>query len=291
MTKELGLFVIDDQLITVDWCPKRFYHKYIADDYPYTESTGAPSPMEIGLYGESHLLGGSARGMTTTDLRLKKNGTKYIDHDRVDIQLQRMYGYMYAMGARWGVHNVQVPLIAKYRDNVWIRGEYDVFPTMFNGELSIIDTKFTKDVENIFSSTSEKNIRHATISCWGDYDNLQKNQALFYHFIARNFKAVGVENMIKYKPDKAAIYQYLFSQKHDYENINFIFMVAGYGVRDLTHQLKHFEYRMDRRRHILFEYLVDMSIERVNDGMKNKFEANKKTHLCKKCEMRNVCLG
>ena len=291
MTKDLGLFVIDDQLYQMEWCPYRFARKHVENDYPWTEPSGAPTPMEIGLYGEGLTLGSSAKGQHMTELRRQKNGTKYVAHKRVDVMAQRLYGYLYGLGARWGTYNTQIPLIAKYRDKVWVRGEYDIFPTQFNGDLAIIDTKFTKDVQNIYSSISEKNIRHATIACWGDYDNVQKNQPLIYHYIARNFKAVGVENMCKYKPDKAHIYQELFSQKHDYDKTVFYFVVAGYGVKDLDHQLDHFKYEWNRKREVLFEYLIDAAVRRIDDGIKDNFKPNKKKQLCNKCELREVCFG
>lgn len=301
-TKELGLFVIDDQLYNMDSCMKRFYHKYVAKDYVYDEIVGAPAPMEIGLYGESLTLGGSARGSFTSDLRRKKNGTKYVDQERVEIMAQRMYGYMYAHGARWGFNNTQVPLIAEYKPHIWVKGEYDVFPTKWDGRLATLDTKFTKDVDNFFSSMSEKNIRHSTLSCWGGdkidpsdkhsvAKDLNKAQPLFYHFIARHFERTGLENLMRFNKDKASIYQYLFSQKNDYTDMDFIFVVAGYGKSDMRHQLNHFHYNMNSQRETLFEYLVDSAVEKIRTGMENDFEANPKPHLCKKCSLRDVCLG
>lgn len=286
IVKELGIYVIDEQLHDVDFCPYRVYRKYISEDYPDVES----EPMLYGKYGETHLLGGSAKGTSQWTLPHKKHGGLKEKHKRIDIQIQRLYGYMKAFGISWNENNVQVPLIAKYKDYVWIKGEMDIFPAMVDGKLSIIDTKFTKTVHSIFSSIKEEYIRHSTMSCWGNFDDIYKNQALMYLWLARNFKSTGLENLIKFSPQSEAKYNNLFEQHVDYNNTTFFFFVAGYDVPDISDEIRRFEYEWTDRRRGLFEYMIENALIRIQDCIDAEWKPNPKEHLCNSCALKDQCL-
>lgn len=297
ITKDLGLFVVDDQLYEMDFCPLKVRAKFIDENYPYNDES---QPMMYGKYGETHLLGGSAKGSSQWTLPEKKRGGISVKQKRIDTQIDRMYGYMRALGVTWNNLNTQVPLLAKYKDNIWLRGEMDVFPTKVNGVLSIIDTKFTKTVHNYFSSVSEKHIRYSTLSCWGSSSDknkshecpsdISKNQPLMYHFLARNFSEIGLNAHIKFHPEYAHKYKYLFSQDFDYNETDFWFFVAGYDVPDISDELRHFDYKWNDRRSVLFRYMIDSAVERIRFCVDNDFKPNPKDHLCSGCALKDVCL-
>ena len=286
ITKDLGLFVVDDQVYEMDFCPHKVYRKHILNDYPESSS----EPMMYGKYGETHLLGGSAKGSSQWALPEKKRGGRSVKQDRIDIMIQRLYGYMQALGIEWSELNTQVPLIAKYSDHVWIRGEMDIFPVKVNGQVSIVDTKFTKSIDNIFSSIKEDNIRHSTVSCWGAFEDIQKNQPLMYHFLARNFQKTGLDNLIRYNPEKADTYSMLFNQNIDYSDTNFYFLVAGYDVPDISKQLNHYAYEWTTARSRLLDHLMETSIRKIQEGIAQEWNTNPKSHLCRGCALRDTCL-
>ena len=281
ITKDLGLFIIDDQLEEIEFCPKQIYHKHIADDYEREPSKA----MLEGLYAETRLYGSCARGEEIRSLQKKKNGEETITQKRIDIQVERMYGYMYAHGIEIKEHNVQVPLIAKYADGVWIRGELDMFPVYVDNEPSIVDFKTTKDVNNSFFTYKEDLIKNCVNSCWGNkindfgdefigFNYISKNQPLMYHFLARNYHKTGLDTLKKYKPEKSDTYTQLFNiDKQDY---NFWFYVSGTGKPDLSNQLRRFEYRLTSHRESLLDMLVMASIKRIRESLKNGWQANKK---------------
>ena len=65
----------------IDYCPNYIYHKYLTD----TEVMKPSDAMIKGSFGETILLGSSARGKSTPDLERKRNGEKTIDQERIDI--------------------------------------------------------------------------------------------------------------------------------------------------------------------------------------------------------------
>lgn len=284
ITKDLGLFVIDDQLEHIEWCPKMVYHKHIAEDYEQKTS----EVMMHGLYAETILLGSCARGQSVETLPTKKNGEKTVTQERIDVQMQRMFGFLYAKGAVINEYNKQIPLIAKYADGVWIRGEFDMFPTVFDGVPSIIDVKTTKDVYNTFFSYKEDKIRFTTSSCWGDFEHIAKNQPLFYHFLAKAYINTGFDTLCKYNPTKVKEYEYLFHQEH-HDEYNFHFVVAGIGKPNYDDQMAVYTYNMTPHRETLLDMLVSASLERIREGVKSSFKPSPKPFLCKKCGMKEKC--
>lgn len=286
ITKELGLYVISDQLESFEYCPKGLYHKYISEDYPDVVSES----MMDGRYGETLLLGSCARGDSCEGLNKTKTGKTPIRESRLDIQANRLYGYMYARGVRINKNNVQVPLIAKYDNNIWLRGELDIFPVNVDDKISVVDVKFTKDVNNSFFSIAKKHVRTASMGCWGHFDGIAKNQPLFYHYLVRNFKNSGIEIHKRYNEAKSDIYDYIFSLDYDYSDANFHFFVAGTKSADFDSQLADFEYPFTPMRKHLLDALITESIVRIKEGLASNFKANPQEELCKSCKLKDKCL-
>jgi len=282
-TKELGVYVIDDQVEEIDFCPKRYYHKYIAEDYPRS-----PTPSMLkGLYFETLLLGSSAHGEKTTDLPRKKNGDKTAVQERIERQVHRLYGYMYAHGVRIRKNNVQLKLIAEYKPHVWLRGEFDIFPAIVDDKISIVDVKSTKDVYSTFFSIEEKWVRGSSNSCWGDFKRIVKNQPLFYHYIIRNFNKLPLSVLKRFNPEQYERYEGLYDQTYD--DVTFNFFVAGIGKEDIDDQLVRHEYEFNQARVILLDALIDAAIRRVKDAVNTQFEARPSNALCASCALKDLC--
>lgn len=284
ITKDLGLLVIDEQVEEFDFCGKYIYEKYISETYPDSQSQS----MLLGSYAETLLLGSGARGTITDSLPKLRNGKDSVAEGRIQTMMHRMYGYMYAHGIRIDRLNTQVPLIAKYKDKIWLRGEMDIFPTTVNGKLSVVDLKATKDINNTFFTINKEKVKAMSSGCWGDFDKIAKNQPLFYHHIARNFEATTLDGMIRYNNEKEEQYRWLFAQNNDYSDVDFYFFVAGIGKPDIDNQLTHYKYEWTKMREVLLDALIEESISRIRFLVKDEFKKNK-GYLCNKCALKDVC--
>lgn len=213
------------------FCPKRIFHLYIAKDFKSRRT----EPMLAGLYGESLILGSSAKG-DTTKYSLPKNktsGKMRVAEERILMQVERFktIASTYQINIIPGI-NVQVPIFKKF-GNVMLRGEMDIFPTsvVWNDELSlaIVDLKFTGDVNSTFSKFS-----------WGDPEAIDYLQGDFYHYLVRDF---DLDLNIKHGHE--------FNQRVGYKNLftpfvnkviadgelKFIYVILGYQKADLNNQL------------------------------------------------------
>ena len=244
--------------------------------------------MLEGSYGETILLGSGARGSVTSTLPTLKNGKEPVAQARINTMMQRLYGYMYAMGVRIDPLNVQVPLVAKYKNNVWLSGELDLFPVIVNDIVSVIDIKTTKDIHNTFFTIDEEKVKSCSSGCWGSYNKIAKNQPLFYHHLVRNFKSATLEGLIRYRPDKEQTYRRLFTQEIQSDTM-FYFFIAGIGSPKIYDQLVHYGYEYTTMREKLLETLVESAVARVSQITKEGFKPNKKDHLCNSCALKNIC--
>lgn len=289
MTKELGLFVIDDTIVTTMFCPKRFYYKYMTKEYKETTSLA----MKHGLYFETRILGKGAKGNNMSSLKLNKNGTKKAANKRIDRQADRLYGYMYAHGVRLNKYNRQVLLFAEHDAGVILRGEMDIFPVHINGKPVIIDIKSTGSIHNTFFSRKEDWIRMTSSSCWGDFPSIAKNQPLIYHYIARNFLSFGLEQTIDLVPERESQYNLLFEECDliELDDTGFIFMVAGIGKKDISDQLVHYSYPYNRESEMLLDELVSESILRAEEAALSGYEPRGCKVLCRSCPMKDICSG
>lgn len=297
ITKDMGVYVIDEQVESVPFCPKKIWHMHFANDYIRVSK----QIFIDGLYFETKLIGGSSRGEKTDTYPIQKNGKPYVAQTRLDRQVDRMHGYMKARGLTWHRNNTQVPLLAKYRENVWLRGEFDIFPTFVDSRLSIVDIKTTSNVNNDFFSFNDDKIGYTSASCWGKKNCLAKNQPLFYHFLARRFKDMSLGNMVKFRPDKEEMYSWLYSTDYDMEDCAFWFFVAGYKVgkekgreydvheSELDGQLTDYLYEYSPERELLLECLVETVLDRVRTCIRTDFKAVPSEKVCGGCGMKEVC--
>ncbi len=210
-------------------CPRAFYEMYILGNY-----RDVTLPMLQGIYGETQILGGGARGQRVDDLpRHKKTGEKLTAQLNIDEQVHRVPIWLNEKGISIipGV-NTQVPIVKRFDNNVLIATEIDIFPTPFLNDgkynLAVIDLKFTSNIETKFGSF-----------CWGAPEFIDHIQADLTYWLLQDF---DMELNIKYNPEKEAIYRSIFENEAitkmiEAEQIIFVYFVIGYKAQPLEEQI------------------------------------------------------
>jgi hypothetical protein len=168
----------------IPYCPQKFYHMWILKDVSIVPSLS----MQKGSYGETKLLGGSAKGQFTHDLPRKQNGDKTIDQERIDIQIQRAQRTILENEIHIisGI-NTQV-VLKKIMQGKLVQGELDIFPVIMLDPdypdepdkyvIAFIDVKFTANINSTFGLNNRPG--------WGDYANMDHNQMELYHELVRD---------------------------------------------------------------------------------------------------------
>jgi hypothetical protein len=165
--------VIDKNGNDIPLCPHQLYKNYLADDKIKPLAT---IPMKYGNYGESLILGATAKDEEIS-LPTLNNGKKPIDQIRIE---QQALEYFPRHAMELGISvikntNVQIPIYKEYGGLI-IRGVIDLFPTPIIEEsgyrLAVIDIKLTGDVNNTHGDF-----------CWGNPQWMDHIQADLYQWI------------------------------------------------------------------------------------------------------------
>ena len=218
-------------------CPRYIYENYITKQY-----RRVTVPMMDGIFGETLVLGGGARGQKLTDLpRHKKTGEKLTAQKNIEEQATRFPIWCNQKGISVipGV-NTQVPITKRLKDKVLVRTEIDLFPTPFLFEdkfvLSVIDVKFTSDINSSWGDF-----------CWGKPEFVDHIQADMTYWLLQDF---DMELNLKFNPEKEEIYRNVFENSSikkmiENEDIYFIYFIIGYKKQPLEEQV-NFIYRSYR---------------------------------------------
>ncbi len=218
-------------------CPRYIYENFITKQY-----RTVTLPMMHGIFGESLVLGGGARGQKLEDLpRHKKSGEKLTAQLNIEEQARRFPLWCSEKGISVipGI-NTQVPIAKRLNKNVIVRTEIDLFPTPFLMEgkymLSVMDVKFTADVNSRFGDY-----------CWGAPEFVDHLQADMTYWLLQDF---DMELNVKLNPEKQEIYKSIFeneavSKMIKNEDIVFIYFIIGYKKQPLYEQV-NFIYRSYR---------------------------------------------
>ena len=307
LTKSFGYYVVDDMIISQDYCPLQIYHKEILKDTKIESDA-----MMIGNYGEYKCLKSvGARGNFITDLPRKNltkkqtnenivrkaegkrliKGAKKIDQIRVDAQIERFSELTSSKQIIINKSNVHIPLISKVSDDIYISGELDIFPTTIMTEaglaLTIIDLKFTADVNNSFFS---ENRISSGYSCYANPRFLIKNQALFYHWLVRNINFDIIKEKLpkQYDRIKSTISDNLLTTIKTH-GCGFTLLVLGYK-KDITKdspQYKILHVKWDNKREALFKKLVNLTVKSYKNCLNDGWVTNPKYNLCLKCPVKD----
>ena len=144
--------------------------------------------MLSGQYAETGWIGSGVRGEKVTDLPRKKNGTKTIDHERIDEQIMifdevcKKYGIIIQKENDNGrKKNVQIPDLVEIKNiggydfPIFMSMTYDIISPISYGEVdlpaAIIDLKLTKNRDSTFPPY-----------CWGSPEHMDHIQAFVYSF-------------------------------------------------------------------------------------------------------------
>ena len=271
----------------IDYCPNYIYHKYLTD----TEVMKPSDAMIKGSFGETILLGGSARGKSTPDLERKRNGEKTIDQERIEAQCMNAENIMKLrnMNLIKGV-NTQVLFFKNVildrgngeKETVLCRGEFDWFPTTFindDGELEIanIDIKFTGDLRTVKNfGTGE--------ALWGNFEEMDDTQALMYLYLIEDIDW-NINNHIS--PDLKKLISSLSEHK-----IHFYFWVFDYKrpITEIENKFFKVEFNPFKRREIIERIRKTVSIfdfhNKMNDWEK-KIPCKSCGNCILECEIKN----
>lgn len=224
-----------------DICPRAIYEQFITKKFRHVTP-----PMMEGIYGETLMLGGGAKGQKVIDLpRHKKTGEKLKAQRSIEEQALRFPIWCNEKGISVikGV-NTQLPIVKRLDgdDKVLIRTELDLFPTPFfmsNKDSyvpAIIDLKMTANVQSEWGDY-----------CWGAPEFIDHIQADMAYWMIQDF---DMELNLKFNPEKEEIYQSVFGNKAmrkmiESEKFVFVYFIVGYKKEPLEEQV-NFIYRAYR---------------------------------------------
>ena len=214
-------------------CPRQIYEEFITKTRKIQTL-----PMLEGQFGETICLGGGAKNQKVTDLpRHKRTGEKLTSQLNIEEQARRFPFICNANGISVIPNiNTQFPIVKRFgteKSKRLIKTEIDIFPSPFLFEhgfgLSVIDLKFTGDVNSTFSDFG-----------WGDPDSLDHCQADITYWLLQDF---DMDLNIKYNPHKAEIYKTVFGNPTirnmiENEDIKFLYLILGYKKQPLEEQVK-----------------------------------------------------
>lgn len=210
-------------------CPRLIYEKFITGAYRYTTDS-----MLEGIFGETKVLGGGARGQEVHDLpRHKKTGEKLTAQKNIEEQSKRFDYWCASKGISVirGV-NTQVPIVKAFNDKIFIRTEIDLFPSpfLYKGEfrLAVMDIKFTGDINNTSGNFS-----------WGAPQFIDHLQADMTYWLLEDF---DMELNIKHAPHKEEVYKTIFGNDTitniiKNRELMFVYFIMGYKKQPLEEQI------------------------------------------------------
>ena len=246
------------------------------------------TPMLYGKYFETQCLGKSS-GKPLNDLPRKKltkkeinenavrkkegkpllKGAKFIDHIRIDDQVNRFHALTKKYRIIIADANVQVKLqtIWEYDPDVMLSAELDVFPTtiLIEGELeaAIIDLKLTADIHNNYGDF-----------CYGKPEYLDLIQAKMYHYLARNINT-------KLNPELGTIVTESVQRLINSNRILFLLWIFNYKGNVLED--KFIQVKWDKNKEAELHESIRKTVSIINMGEKSDWPTNPVYHLCKNC--------
>lgn len=314
--KSLGLYYVD-QLYHLDVCPKQVYYVDVIEKYKREESEA----MQYGVYGETLLLGGGAKGKALWDLPRKKltknqqvanreaqrkgnppvyEAKKKKVQQRIEEQVELFRIKAKKMGIYIHDYNSQVQLTRHWRDRYYLTGEYDIFPSTIyvkdlkgydDGPVLIgADIKFTHDVHNSFFNPN--NVAMTSISCYGNPGMLIKNQILFYHWIGRN-----IDRDLNYElhSDYTDKYDVILTDQvirllNETDWLFYLFVMSyGKDISNTDDHQKFLPFAWNSQKEAALDELVEQAIRNYEYFESIGWKANPSVERCSKCPLREMC--
>jgi len=196
-------------------------------------------------------------------------GDKYLDHIRIDDQVNRFNALCQKYQIVITDSNVQVKLRTIWENNpdVMLSAELDVFPTtiLIDGELeaAIIDLKLTADIHNGYGEY-----------CYGKPEYLDLIQGKMYHYIVRNINT-------KLNPELNSLMTDSVKTLIAQNRILFLLWIFNYKGDVLED--KFIKVTWDKTKEHELHASISKTISIMEDGEKTGWPANPVDHLCKRC--------
>ncbi|KKP51032.1 MAG: hypothetical protein UR43_C0028G0003 [candidate division TM6 bacterium GW2011_GWF2_33_332] len=273
-----------------EYCFRRIYITKIKRSLKEVPS----DPMLYGKYFETKCLGKSS-GYDVKDLPRKKltkkmeaenavrkaegkpllPGEKYLDHIRVDDQINRFNALIKQHKIIIADHNVQVPILTVWDQDpdVLLSAELDVFPTTILIKLkddveprlyaAIIDLKLTADINATYGDY-----------CYGSPQYLDLIQAKMYHYVVRNINK-------KFNPTLSGLITNTIQSLIDKNLIVFLLWVFGYK-KDVLED-KFIDVSWDKTKEAELHESIRKTVSSLEAGEKLDWPTNPVFHLCKSC--------
>lgn len=252
-------------------------------------------PMLYGKYFETKCLGKST-GFDVHDLPRKKLtkkqiaenavrkkegrpellGEKYLDHIRIDDQVERFKAKVKEHKIIITDFNVQVPIKTVWDQDpdVLLSAELDVFPTTIllpdeddDNKLklfaAIIDLKLTADIHNTHGDF-----------CYGSPQFLDLIQAKMYHYVVRNINK-------KLNPDISELITESVQKLIDQNRIQFLLWIFNYK-KDLLED-KFIRISWDTNKAYELNESIRKTVSNLEMGEKLDWPTNPIYHICKHC--------
>ena len=266
-------------------CPKNIFETEIE---PVVE-VPPTLPMLGGSYFETLTLGSGRGGHKTLDMPRKKLtakqerenrvriekgeepllGTKMISQIRIEEQAERFKILQAQRQIMITEYNTQVPIMKQWSEDVFLRGELDIFPTPILGrdglQIAVIDLKLTGDIDNDYGDF-----------CWGDPTRMDHIQAQMYHYLVRDIDFSlnqGLEEIVT---------QPVTNMIAD-NNILFLYWVFSYGSGDLRD--KFVRYDWDSNKEAELKESIRKTIALIEEYESEGWPAKPEYERCSKCPL------
>lgn len=288
LTKELGFFVVEEDIEEQPICPYQFYKKNISKEVKKPPS----EPMALGLKLEQGTLGASAKDDKYEIEKDKRTGKPRAKERRVDEHILAFP----AMANREQIvvykdFNTQVGITKHYRDEWYVHGTLDIFPTTKLSKVgnkpkmvnAIIDQKATGNINNKWFS--ENNLM-SSISCYGNPKFLAKNQGLIYKWLTQDIDPELNQHLFDdYGWNKE------FLQKINQIDFMFYLMVHDLSkdISESDDKVRFFLMKWNERREQLLYKLLDMSIQAYEYYEKEGWKPNPSNEKrCAECPLTEL---
>ena len=285
--KSLGFQISEGDIRENDTCPHAFYLKYISKEWVYSSIY-----ITRGMFSETITLGSCARGESVTNVPRKKNGDYYSPDIRIIEQSKLFKERAEVIGFEISDSNVQIPLINKFNDEVFITGEMDIFPVIIEDVPAIIDHKCSGDAYCDFSTMK----KYKTLdSCWGDVSRLNILQPVIYRKLASNinmstnikwWKHTGVD----YSRFTPLINEKLVSVIKDV-GVDFYYYIVGYKkYENPDEQFNWFKAPVIDYEDIIYTTIINAAKEKYFKFKRSNFEPYfYDQQECKDCPIKMNC--
>jgi len=289
MTTALGLFVCDDEILTVDHCPKYAKARHIGDESIVDKDSKSVLQKK---YFRTQCLGTYKDGECLNDLPRLSNKSKGVEQKRIDLQVLEYHKLIAERNINVNIYNTNMALIAFFGQieigdddySVWLKDEISIFPTVVDySDFAMVDLELTRDVYNDFFAPGQ--VRKVSGSCWGSPQYIAKNKPLFSHYIVRN---MDKDHILRLNADNTEKVEALITDQviRLSKDAKFYYIVFGHtSSKSNKKQTRVVKYEWNKKRSSLLDELVSKALDIYMENKVNGWVANPISEICNKCPL------